>query len=131
MDGHGLSVGRHDYHGLFMDYHGLPWATIDYSWTAMDGLTRPPMGCHGLPWNHHRPPWTAMGDHALFMAGRGLPCTTMVYYGLVMDYHGLPRTFHGLPRTTTHLSWAPTDYHGLPQTTVGCHGPPWTPMQCS
>ena len=23
------------YHGLFMDYHGLPWTTMDY---------------HGLPW---------------------------------------------------------------------------------
>ena len=74
-----------------------------------------------------------MGDHALFMAGRGLPCTTMVYYGLVMDYHGLPRTFHGLPRTTMgchKLPWAAMDHHGhpcnaheLPCPTTVYHGP--------
>ena len=62
-----------NHHGLFMDYHGVRWATMDSSQTTID--------YHALPWTVHGLPLIVV---------RGLPCTVHGLPWTTMGYHELP-----------------------------------------
>ena len=71
-----------DHHVLFMDYHGLPWATMNYdgrNFTTMDS-SKPTVDYHVMFKDYHGPSWT-----------------TVNYHGLPWTFQKLPGTIHGLP----------------------------------
>ena len=112
--------------GLFMDYHGLTWTTMDYHGLFKDyrGL---PWTVHGLPWTVHGLPRTTMGYHyhGLSWTLHTLSWTTMDYHGPYRNYHGLSMNYHGLPWTAMDCSWSTMDDHGL---FVHYYGLPWATM---